>query len=63
MKYNIQMTNKGVCEICNEKKQGMRKCFEENGWFRGDDELIGQFCKKDRLLFMEKHGIDRSIYL
>lgn len=59
MKVNYVQNSRGRCVHCGESgieyaigkngkqyaKQRFYKVFEENSVFRGDDELIGTYCK------------------
>lgn len=48
---------RGRCEICGEVKNGIRVVEAKVSWFRGEDEKIGQHCKKCTKEFKRKNKI------
>ena len=50
MKINYNQVNKGICVKCGVsakelKHHNLYQVFEQTGWFRGDDESLGKYCK------------------
>jgi hypothetical protein len=59
MKINYNQVNKGICVKCGVsakqlKHHNLYQVFEQTGWFRGDDESLGKFCKPCRIKLENK---------